>query len=92
MDIRHPLTSFDRLMIEWCRHWDLPLHIALTKADKLGRSAALQALRTVEAELKTIEGLEISLQIFSALKRVGLEEAWAVLDRWLGLPGASGPE
>ena len=64
MDIRHPLTPFDRHMIEWCRHWELPLHIALTKADKLGRGAALQTLRTVEAELKTIEGLKISLQLF----------------------------
>lgn len=92
MDIRHPLTPFDRHMIEWCRHWELPLHIALTKADKLGRGAALQTLRTVEAELKTIEGLKISLQLFSALKRTGLGEAWAVLDRWLEMPRANEAE
>jgi GTP-binding protein len=92
MDIRHPLTPFDRLMIEWCRHWELPLHIVLTKADKLGRGAALQTLRTVGAELKTIEGLKISLQLFSALKRTGLEEAGAVLDRWLEMPRSNGAE
>lgn len=91
MDIRHPLTPFDHRMIEWCRHWELPLHIALTKADKLSRGAALQTLRTVEAELKAQPGLNFSLQIFSALKRIGLEEAWAVLDRWLEMcrPNAS---
>ncbi len=92
MDIRHPLTPFDRRLIEWCQHWEFPLHIALTKADKLGRGAALQILRTVEAELKAIEGLKISLQLFSALKRTGLEEAWAVLDRWLEMPRSNGAE
>ena len=91
MDIRHPLTPFDYRMIEWCRHCELPLHIALTKADKLSRGAALQTRRTVEAELKAQPGLHFSLQIFSALKRIGLEDAWAVLDRWLEMsrPNAS---
>lgn len=91
MDIRHPLTPFDYRMIEWCRHCELPLHIALTKADKLSRGAALQTRRTVEAELKAQPGLNFSLQIFSALKRIGLEDAWAVLDRWLEMsrPNAS---
>ncbi|WP_077727912.1 ribosome biogenesis GTP-binding protein YihA/YsxC [Methylocaldum sp. 14B] len=86
MDIRHPLTPFDHRMIEWCHHWKLPLHIALTKADKLSRGAALQTLRKVEAELNAQEGLTVSLQLFSALKRFGLEEAWSVLDRWLEIP------
>src|SRR5690606_12089432 len=89
--MRHPLTPFDYRMIEWCRHCELPLHIALTKADKLSRGAALQTRRTVEAELKAQPGLNFSLQIFSALKRIGLEDAWAVLDRWLEMsrPNAS---
>ncbi|HYE34645.1 ribosome biogenesis GTP-binding protein YihA/YsxC [Methylocaldum sp.] len=86
MDIRHPLTPFDHRMIEWCRHWELPLHIALTKADKLSRGGALQTLRKVEAELNAQEGLKVTLQLFSALKRLGLEEACAVLDRWLEMP------
>jgi len=86
MDIRHPLTPFDHRMIEWCRHWKFPLHIALTKADKLSRGAALQTLQKVAAELNAQEGLADSLQLFSALKRIGLEEAWTVLDRWLEMP------
>jgi len=86
MDIRHPLTPFDHRMIEWCRHFEFPLHIALTKSDKLSRGAALQTLRQVAAELNAQEGLKVSLQLFSALKRIGLEEARAVLDSWLELP------
>jgi GTP-binding protein len=85
MDIRHPLTDFDRRMIDWCQHFDLPLHIALTKADKLSRSAALETRRKVGKELEQDYGPTIGLQLFSALKRAGIEEAHAVLDRWLEL-------
>jgi GTP-binding protein len=83
MDIRHPLTEFDRRMIEWCLHFELPLHIALTKADKLSRGAALETLRRIGAHLKSDYGGAISLQLFSALKRSGIDEAHAVLDDWL---------
>jgi GTP-binding protein len=83
MDIRHPLTDFDRRMIEWCSHWDLPLHIALTKADKLSRGAALDTLHKVGGKLGSDYGGAIGLQLFSALKRIGIDEAHAVLDGWL---------
>lgn len=88
MDIRHPLTEFDWRMIDWCRHYGLPLHIALTKSDKLSRSAAFSTLHKVEAELADDAGAPISVQLFSALKRVGVEEAQAVLDLWLEIPPA----
>ncbi len=88
MDIRHPLTEFDSRMIEWCRHYELPLHIALTKSDKLSRSAALETLRKVAKALESGQGPAIGVQLFSALKRVGVEEAHAVLDRWLEWPPA----
>jgi len=88
MDIRHPLTDFDRQMVEWCRHCKLPLHIALTKADKLSRGAAKGVLLKVQAALRREAGdMDISLQLFSSPDRLGVEEAHAVLDRWLGLGG-----
>jgi GTP-binding protein len=90
MDIRHPLTDFDRRMIDWCRHFDLPLHIALTKADKLSRGAAQDTLRKVAKALEHDYGPTISVQLFSALKRAGIEEAHAVLDRWLELSAQEG--
>lgn len=85
MDIRHPLTPFDWQMVEWCRHCKLPLHIALTKADKLSRGAAKGTLLKVQAELKR-EAVDvgISLQLFSALSKQGVEEAHMALDRWMG--------
>ncbi len=86
MDIRHPLTDYDRQMLEWCLHADLPVHVLLTKADKLSRGAAANTLQQVRRELSP-RMPNVSVQVFSGLKRAGVEEARAVLDRWLGFPG-----
>jgi GTP-binding protein len=91
MDSRHPLLEFDRRMLEWCLHFALPVHVALTKSDKLSRSAALATLKKVRGELVNAYGSELSLQLFSVPKRTGIDEAHAVLDRWLGLPRLEGP-
>ena len=86
MDIRHPLTDFDWQMIEWCVHCNLPMHIALTKADKLSRGAAKGTLLKVQANLQREAGeADISLQLFSSPARSGIDEAHALLDRWLEL-------
>jgi GTP-binding protein len=85
MDIRHPLTDFDWQMIEWCRHCELPLHVALTKSDKLARGAAKGVLLKVQAALKReAADVAISVQLLSALNKQGVEEAHAALDRWMG--------
>ena len=83
MDIRHPLTEFDRLMIDWCRELELRAHILLTKADKLGRGAAKTTLLQVERELREV-GHTTTLQVFSSLDRTGLDGAHASLDQLLG--------
>lgn len=83
MDIRHPLTEFDCQMLDWCDGAELPVHILLTKADKLKRGAASSSLLQVRAELKRrYPGAQA--QVFSATKRIGVEQAHAVLDEWLG--------
>ena len=88
MDIRRPLTDFDWQMIEWCGHCNLPMHIALTKADKLSRGAAKGTLLKVQATLlREVGEADISLQLFSAPQKQGVEEAHVALDRWLGLEG-----
>lgn len=82
MDVRHPLTDFDWQMLEWCTHRGLPVHVLLTKADKLKRGAAQNTLLAVRREL---DGPAITVQLFSALRGIGIEEAHAQLDAWLGL-------
>lgn len=81
MDIRHPLTEFDQQMLDWCAHGKLPVHIMLTKSDKLKFGAAKTTLLEVQRELKQLD-VPVSVQLFSALKKTGIEEIHAVLDRW----------
>ena len=83
MDIRHPLTPLDRQLLDGCAHRQLPAHILLTKADKLGRSAAQTALQQVQKALKRDYPLT-SAQLFSAPTALGVDEAHARLDEWLG--------
>lgn len=85
MDIRHPLTEFDRLMLDWAQASSMPLHILLTKADKLAFGAQKNALLKVQREVRQGWGDTASIQLFSAPKRQGVEEAQRVLARWLGL-------
>lgn len=85
-DIRHPLKEFDRLMIDWAVQSNLPLLLLLTKSDKLKRGAAQNTLLQVSRELAQLE--LVSVQLFSALKQVGIEQARAVLRGWLDVSAA----
>lgn len=62
-DVRHPLKEFDRMMVEWAVQSRLPLHLLLTKADKLKRGAARNTLLAVQRELKDLT--DVSVQLFS---------------------------
>ena len=84
MDVRHPLTEFDTQMLQWCQHAGMRVHILLTKADKLKRGPAMSALLKVQKSLA--EQNNVSVQLFSALKHTGVEQAREVLDAWLALP------
>ena len=85
MDVRHPLTEFDRMMLDWAKASRLPLHILLTKADKLTFGAARNTLLGVQKDIRQQWGEVASVQLFSAPKRQGIEDAHAVLPRWLKL-------
>ena len=84
-DIRHPLKEFDRMMIDWATQSGLPLHLLLTKADKLKRGAAQNTLLSIRRELSALPG--VSVQLFSALKPQGVDEAREVLSQWLSVEG-----
>ena len=80
-DIRHPLKKFDRMMIEWAAQANLPLHLLLTKADKLKRGATQKTLLKVEKELTVFDN--VSVQLFSALRNIGVDPVRKVLTQWL---------
>ena len=82
MDIRHPLQDFDRSMIDWCVAAAMPVHILLTKADKLKKGPGGSTLLKVRGTLAGHADL-VSVQLFSALKGTGLDELQSTLDAWL---------
>lgn len=84
MDIRHPLTPFDVDMLTWCREMQMPVHILLTKADKLSRGAAGSVLEKVRRYLEQYPSTA-TVQTFSALKKQGVDDARTVLGEWLKL-------
>lgn len=80
MDVRHPLRDTDRALLELAG--SRPVLVLLTKADKLGRSAASSALLGVRRALADGPGPR-TVQLFSALQGSGLDTARAVLAHWL---------
>ena len=89
MDIRHPLKEFDRQMLDWCNTQQMPVHILLTKADKLKRGPAGNALQQVRKTLKSDYPL-VTVQLFSSLDKQGVEQARGQLASWLELDAQGG--
>ncbi len=84
MDVRRPLTEYDVLMLQWCQKAEMPAHILLTKADKFKRGAAQNILLKVRQTIK-VEYPGTTVQLFSALKKTGVEDARKVLNHWFKL-------
>jgi GTP-binding protein len=82
VDIRRLLTDSDRKMLSFADAVGLPAHILLTKTDKLKRGQAAKALLELRRDLSGAA----TVQHFSALSRLGEDEARAKLDEFLSLP------
>ena len=78
MDARHPLKPLDRQMLDWFSPGGRPVHVLLTKADKLTRSEAARTLAEVRDGLSAWGG-QVSCQLFSSLKKTGREEVERVV-------------
>jgi GTP-binding protein len=81
-DIRHPLRDLDLQLIDWASHLGRPVHVLLTKADKLGRGKASATLLAARDLLASYPGSP-TVQLFSALAGQGVETLAEVLDGWL---------
>jgi GTP-binding protein len=81
MDARHPLMELDWRMIEWFVPTGKPIHILLTKSDKLSRGPAQAALASVRRQLG--ETPRTTIQLFSSTTGAGVDEAEQVLGAWL---------
>ncbi|HKE46382.1 MAG TPA: ribosome biogenesis GTP-binding protein YihA/YsxC [Steroidobacteraceae bacterium] len=88
VDVRRGLKDEDRALLDWSNQRALPVHVLLSKSDKLGRNDASKALQSAEREL----GERASVQLFSSLNQTGAEHARRVLEALLEnkKPGGSG--
>lgn len=89
-DSRLELTELDWALLDWCRNVSVPVHVLLSKCDKLTRSAGMVALRTAKQQLAAA-GSDAQAQLFSALKGDGLAEVEHVINHWLHLTGQKNP-
>ncbi|GAB2567953.1 YihA family ribosome biogenesis GTP-binding protein [Dyella jejuensis] len=81
VDIRHPMKEFDRMMLDFCVATLLPCHVLLTKADKLSRNQAAQALAVLRKQFHA--SMPVSMQVFSSADGTGVDEARAAVARLL---------
>ncbi|MBN2865333.1 MAG: YihA family ribosome biogenesis GTP-binding protein [Thiotrichales bacterium] len=82
MDCRMPPTDIDLTMLDWTLDIGLPIHVLLTKSDKLKKGAAQSQLLALQKMLKE-DYPHASAQLFSSLKRDGLNKVWNKLDEWM---------
>lgn len=84
MDIRRPLQEFDVMMLNWASDSQMPVHILLTKSDKLARGKAKTTLLSVQKTLaELIDTGQVTVQLFSALKKQGVDSLVGQLNHWL---------
>ena len=74
MDVRHPLTDLDRRLLDWLRDAGRRAHVLLTKSDKLSKQASKTTLMRVRSSLAR-DWPGTTAQLFSSLKREGVDEA-----------------
>ncbi len=82
MDVRHPFKDSDTQMLLWCQRFQLPVHVLLTKADKLTHGNSKAALLQAQQYLKQ-QGLPATVQLYSAQTGAGVEELERQLLEWL---------
>jgi GTP-binding protein len=86
MDSRHPMTNLDKHMINWFAQTKKPIYIVLTKSDKLNKTEQAKSVQQCKQELLAMNldpNIEIQMQLFSSLKKIGTEELSLKLQTWL---------
>ncbi|MBK5913622.1 ribosome biogenesis GTP-binding protein YihA/YsxC [Rhodocyclus purpureus] len=89
VDSRHLLTELDEQMLDWFAPTGKPVHILLSKSDKLTRNEQARAMSGMQECLRRIGDADFAgrctVQLFSSLKKEGVDTAEAVLGGWFGL-------
>jgi len=86
VDSRRGLAEGDRQMLDWALALACPVHLLLTKADKLSRRDSEHVLREARDEI----GTAATVQLFSAPAKLGVDEARTRLGAMLAGRGTTG--
>lgn len=89
-DCRRALDDLELLVLAWCRRRRMPVHILLTKSDKLSRGAGYKALQAWRRELAS-DVAEVTVQLFSSLSKDGLDETREKMLEWLNFRQKKAP-
>ncbi len=83
MDIRHPLKELDKRMLDFFAVTKQPVHILLSKADKLSKNEQIKTLAQVKKLLQPyVARQQVTVQLFSSLKKQGIEEVNQIVSEW----------
>jgi len=82
MDARHPLGALDYQLLDWLKPTGVPVHVLLSKSDKLGRQESMATLKQVCTALHAMDK-NYSAQLFSSLRKIGILEASKQIGGWL---------
>lgn len=83
MDARHPLKELDKQMLDFFAVTRRPVHILLSKADKLSKNDQIKTLVSVKKALQPyIARQQVTVQLFSSLKKQGIDEVNQIATDW----------
>ncbi|PIT27736.1 ribosome biogenesis GTP-binding protein YihA/YsxC [Snodgrassella alvi] len=83
MDARHPLKELDRQMLDFFAVTNQPVHILLSKADKLSKNEQIKTLANVKKALQPyFARQQVTVQLFSSLKKLGIDEVNQIVANW----------
>lgn len=83
MDIRHPLKELDKRMLDFFAVTKQPVHILLSKADKLSKNEQIKTLAQVKKLLQLyVARQQVTVQLFSSLKKQGIDEVNQIVSEW----------
>lgn len=83
VDARRGLTELDEQMIAWFSVTQKPIHILLSKSDKQTFSENRALLQAISEQIQQFAPAQITAQLFSSTKRVGLQESDTLIQQWL---------
>jgi GTP-binding protein len=86
VDARHGMTDLDYALLDGFVPSGRPVLILATKADKLNVAARRDAIATIRRGIDECFGIQasgVTVVLFSAASRAGVEVADAVIDAWL---------